>query len=60
MGRARFNPGWSVRREHRTRRGGCYGCRNCHRPIVHGDRCAECLATAMAQAIDRKRKRKRR
>jgi hypothetical protein len=55
MGKARFNPGWRLRRE-RGGRGGCYGCRGCHRPIVHGDRCAECLAQARAQAIDRKRK----
>jgi hypothetical protein len=59
MGKAHFNPGWSVRRERRGR-GGYYGCRGCQRPIVHGDRCPECLAQAMAQAIDRKRKRKRR
>jgi hypothetical protein len=34
------------------------GCFDCHRPIVYGDRCPECVAKARAQAIDRKRKRR--
>ena len=57
MAKTRFNPGWRNRRERRGR-GGSYGCLDCHRPIVRGDRCPECLAQAMAQAIERKRKRR--
>jgi hypothetical protein len=38
---------------------GRHGCRGCHRPIVYGDRCPDCVAQARAQAINRKRRKRK-
>jgi hypothetical protein len=54
MGRARFNPGWRVRRERGKRQQHCMGCQ---RPIVYGDRCPPCAQLVRTRAAKRRRRR---
>jgi hypothetical protein len=46
----RFGPGTAKKRR----------CFACHRPIVYGDRCPDCVSQARAQAINRKRRKRKR
>jgi hypothetical protein len=38
---------------------GRHGCFDCHRPIVYGDRCPDCAQQARAQAVNRKRRKRK-